>query len=155
VSFAVHGAWRPGEFRQELAHGGSMRFRRWVNWLAVAAILLHAGTVARHNVIRFEAIPNELTFLAGFGAATLCRASNVASDASTGEGLPGKGQGSTSKPCPICLGMATAHALTASDTLILRVPEAVFVVRTVPRNDEAAPPLRLSLPPTRGPPGIA
>jgi hypothetical protein len=132
-----------------------MRFWRWVNWLAVAAILLHTGTVARHNVIRFEAIPAELALLADFGAATLCRASNLASDASASEAVPGKGQGSTSKPCPICLGMATAHALTASYTLILRVPQAVFVVRAVPQNDEAAPPVRLSLPPTRGPPSIA
>jgi hypothetical protein len=132
-----------------------MRFRRWVNWLAVAAILLHAGTIARHNVIRFQAIPNELALPTGFGAATLCHVGNVASHASAGEALPGKGQGSTSKPCPICLGMATAHALTASDTQILRVPQAVFVVRTVPQNDEAAPPVRLSLPPTRGPPSIA
>ena len=132
-----------------------MRFRRWVNWLAVAAILLHAGTVARHNVIRFEAIPNELALLAGFDAAALCHAGSGASDDSAGEGLPGKGQGSTSKPCPICLGMAAAHALTASDTPILRVPQAVFVAGAVPQNDEAAPPVRLSLPPTRGPPSIA
>ena len=132
-----------------------MRFRRWVNWLAVAAILLHAGTVARHNIIRFEAIPNELTLPAGFGAATLCHAGSGAIDASAGEGLPGKGQGSTSKPCPICLGMATAHAFTASNTPILRVPQAVFVVRAVAQSDEAAPPVRISLPPTRGPPSIA
>ena len=129
-----------------------MRFRRWVNWLAVAAILLHAGTVARHNVIRFEAISNELALLAGFDTGLVCHVDSEAGDTSAGEGLPGKGQGSTSKPCPICLGMATAHALTASDTQILRLPQAVFVVRTVPQNDEAAPPVRLSLPPTRAPP---
>ena len=37
--------------------GVGMRFQRWVSWLAVAAILLHAATVAHHNVIQFQAIP--------------------------------------------------------------------------------------------------
>jgi hypothetical protein len=132
-----------------------MRFRRWVNWLAVAAILLHAGTVARHNVIRFEAIPNELALLASFDTTNLCHAGSGTSDDRAGEGLPGKGQGSTSKPCPICLGMATAHALTASDTPMPRDPRAVFVVRFVSPAPRFARTGRISLPSNRGPPSIA
>jgi hypothetical protein len=132
-----------------------MRFRRWVNWLAVAAILLHAGTVARHNVIRFEAVINELALPAGFDTAFLCRVDSAAGDNGAAPVLPGKNQGGTSKSCPICIGLASVHALTASDTPHLRVPRAVFIARLAPQDVEAAPPARLSLPPTRGPPSIA
>ena len=132
-----------------------MRFRRWVNWLAVAAILLHAGTVARHNVIRFEAIHNELTRPAGFDTAFLCHVDSAAGDNGAAQGLPGNDRGGTSKSCPICLGLASIHALTATDMPELRVPQAVFIARLAPQTHEAAPPARLSLPPTRGPPSIA
>jgi hypothetical protein len=132
-----------------------MDFRRWVSWLAVAAILLHAGTVARHNVIRFEAIPNELAQLAGFDAGVVCHTDSETGDNGTAQGLSGKDPASTSKPCPVCLGLASAHALTASNTPALRVPRAVFIARLAPQEREAAPAVRLSLPPTRGPPSIA
>ena len=132
-----------------------MGFRRWVNWLAVAAILLHAGTVARHNLIRFEAIPNELALLAGFDTGAICHVDSAPGDNGAAQGLPGNDQGGTPKPCPICLGMATAHALTASDAPILRVPQAVFVVRFAPQAPRLAPTGRISLPSNRGPPSIA
>ena len=132
-----------------------MDFRRWVSWLAVAAILLHAGTVARHNVIRFEAIPNELALLAGFDAGVICHTDSETVDNGTAQGLPGKDQGGTFKPCPVCLGLASVHALTASGTPVLRLPQAVYIARLSPQNHEAAPAVRLSLPPTRGPPSIA
>jgi hypothetical protein len=131
-----------------------MRIRRWVNWLAVAAILLHAGTVARHNVIRFEAIPNELAQPAGFDTAFLCHVESAAGDNGASQGLPGKDQGGTSKPCPVCLGLASVHALTTTDAPDLRVPQAVFIARLAPQDLHAAPPVRLSLPPKRAPPNI-
>jgi hypothetical protein len=131
-----------------------MYFRRWVSWLAVAAILLHTGTVARHNVIRFEAIPNELAQLAGFETGVICHVDSESGDNGAAQG-PGHDQGGTSKPCPVCLGLASVHALTATDAPALRVPQAVFIARLAPQDHEAAPPVRLSLPPTRGPPSIA
>ena len=138
-----------------MRYGVGMDFRRWVSWLAVAAILLHATTVARHNVIRFEAIPNELALLAGFETGVICHADGETGDNGTAQRLPGEDHGGTSKPCPVCLGLASAHALTANDTPVLRVPRAVFIARLAPQDLEALPPVRLSLPPTRGPPSIA
>ena len=132
-----------------------MNFRRWVSWLAVAAILLHTATVARHNLIRFEAIPNELALLAGFESGVICHVDSEAGDNGAAQELPGKDHGGTSKPCPVCLGLASVHALTASHAPVLRVPQAVFIARIVPQNHETAPAVRLSLPPTRGPPSIA
>ncbi len=132
-----------------------MDFRRWVSWLAVAAILLHTATVARHNVIRFEAIPNELALLTGFETSVICHVDSEAGDNGAAQGLPGKDQGGTSKPCPVCLGLASVHALTASHSPALRVPQAVFIARLAPQHLQAAPAVRLSLPLTRGPPSIA
>ena len=132
-----------------------MDFRRWVSWLAVAAILLHAGTVARHNVIRFLAIPDELALLAGVETSVICHVDSEAGDSGTAQGSPGKNQGGTSKPCPICLGMASAHALTANDAPAPRVAQAVSAVRFVPQKPRLAPTGRVSLPSNRGPPSIA
>ena len=132
-----------------------MRSRRWHCFLAVAAILLHAAAIARHNVIRFEAIPNELALLAGFDASVICHTDSETGDNGAAQGLPGKDQGGTSKPCPVCLGLAFVHALTPSGAPVLRLPQAVYAARLSPQNHEAAPAVRLSLPPTRGPPSIA
>jgi hypothetical protein len=132
-----------------------MRIRRWVGWLAVAAIMLHAATIARHNVIRFQAIAAELAASTGFAPAAICYVASEADGSGPAPAVPGDGQDGTSKPCPICLGLASAHALPASEAPAPRVPHTLFVPRFVPQKLELAPSVRLFLPPTRGPPSIA
>ncbi len=129
-----------------------MGFRRWVSWLAVAAILLHAATIARHYVIRYEAIPAELA-AASFDLTAFCHAASEADGNGSDQGTPG--QNGPSKPCPICQGAASAHALTASETPALDLPRAVFVERLVPPSIKLVPAARYSLPLTRGPPSVA
>ncbi len=68
-----------------------------------------------------------------FETGVICHVDSEAGDNGAAQRLPGKDQGGTSKPCPVCLGLASAHALTASDTPVLRVPQAVFVARFVPQ----------------------
>ncbi len=132
-----------------------MGFRRWVGWLAVAGILLHAATIARHNVVRFHAIPAELAALAGFDQGIICHVDSEAGANGSDQGLPSKDQDRTSKPCPICLGLASAHALTASDAAVLRIPQAFFVAHVAFPKLELLPAARYSLPLTRGPPSAA
>lgn len=132
-----------------------MRFRRWVGWLAIAAIMLHTATVARHNVIVFQAIPNELAALAGFEPGAICQVGSEADKNGQAQGLPGNGQGGKSKSCPICLGFASAHALQASEMPCLRIPRAIYLTASVPQEPDRAPPAKGSLPPTRGPPSLA
>jgi hypothetical protein len=129
-----------------------MSIRRWVSWLAVAAILLHSVTIARHYVIRFEAVPIELA-AASFDAAALCHLESEADGNGSDRGTPG--QNGPSKPCPICLGAACAHALTAAEAPTASLPRAVFAERLVPPSIELVPAARFSLPLTRGPPSIA
>jgi hypothetical protein len=132
-----------------------MRIRRWVGWFAVAAILLHAGTLARHNVIRFQAIAAELAAPTGLNLAAICYVASEAYGGGPAPAVPGDGQDGTSKPCPICLGLISAHALPASEAPALPVAQTFSIARFVPQNLEPAPSARLSLHRTRGPPSNA
>ncbi|MGO9484297.1 MAG: DUF2946 family protein [Rhodomicrobium sp.] len=130
-----------------------MRFRRWVGWIAVAAILLHAATVARHNVILFQAIHAQLASQQGLETGVIC---HLAAEDGKAQGLPGKDQGGFAKPCPICLGLAaSAHALPASAAPPLRVPQTILAAAFVPQDPQLASAARVSLPSNRGPPSLA
>jgi hypothetical protein len=130
-----------------------MRFRRWVSWLAVAAVLLHAATIARHSVIQFNAAAAELASLAGFEPEVICHL-GAELDAQA-PALPGKGDERPAKPCPVCLGLASAHALPASSAAPLPLPrvasETVRVTQVLSLEQAG----RLSFPPNRGPPSLA
>jgi hypothetical protein len=132
-----------------------MRIRRWVGLVTVAALLLHAVTLARHNVIRFQAIAAELAAPTGLNLAAICYVAVEADSDGPAPAIPGDGQDGTSKPCPICLGLIPVHALPTSEAPAPRIPVPVFVARFIPQKLELAPAVRFSLPPTRGPPSIA
>ena len=134
--------------------GVGMRFQRWVSWLAVAAILLHAATVAHHNVIQFQAIPAGLASLAILDPGIICHADSEADEGGKAHTLPRKSPGPAPKPCPVCLGLASAHALPASEGPSLRVPQTVLAAAFVRPGLVLAPAVRLSLPLTRGPPAL-
>ncbi len=129
-----------------------MGFRRWVSWVAVAAILLHTVTIARHYVILLEVIPLELA-AGSFDPAAFCHTASEADGKGSDQGAPG--QNGSSKPCPICQGAASAFALTASEAPEPDLPRAVFVERLVLPSVELVPAARYSLPLTRGPPRLA
>lgn len=133
-----------------------MRFRRWVSWVAIAGILLHAATIARHNAVMYRAIAVEVASpLRGFDPGAICHVDSEADDNGTAQGLPGQDKGGVSKPCPVCLGLASVHALPASEAPSLRVPQTVYIAGFVPQVLELAPAGRHSLPLTRGPPSLA
>jgi hypothetical protein len=130
-----------------------MGFRRWVSWVAVAAILLHTVTIARHYVILLEAIPLELA-AGNFDPAAFCHTA-IEADGSNGSDRGTPSQDGSSKPCPICQGAASAYALTASEAPAPGVPRVVFVERLVLPSIKLVPAARFCLPLTRGPPSIA
>jgi hypothetical protein len=132
-----------------------MRIRRWAGWLAIAAILLHGATIARHNVIRFQAVPAGLAELAGFEAIALCHTGSEVDGDGTAPAVPAKGQDGTSSPCPICLGLASAHTLPANEAPGLRVPYADSVTLPIPQTPGIAAAGSPSLPLARGPPSTA
>ncbi len=132
-----------------------MRLRFWVSWLAVAAILLHAATVARHYAVMFEAMPAELASAAGFDPGAICHVDSEADADGTAQALPGNNQNGVTKPCPVCLGLASVYGLPASEALFLLVPQTVVAAGFVPQNSSGVPVARFSLPQTRGPPSLA
>ena len=114
-----------------------MSLRRWIGWLAVAAMLLHAGAVSRHNLIMFEKVAAQFSANAAFDAGQIC---HIDADASGNtKSLPGKDGNGPQKPCPICLGLASAHALQSSEVLLLRVPHSVYLREALPQEAERSP----------------
>jgi hypothetical protein len=130
-----------------------MRLRRWISWIAVAAILLHTAAISRHSLILFQAASAEIATAAA-DAGFICHTDASASENGWAQELPGKNKDSPSKPCPICLGLASAHALTASEAPVLRVPQAVFQKAAVPQETEHGAAASFLLPLTRGPPSL-
>jgi hypothetical protein len=132
-----------------------MRLRRYISWIAVAGILLHAVTLARHNVIQYQAFSTQAALLQAFDAGIICHVDSDADEDGKAQGLPGKDQGRTTKPCPVCFGFASANAaLPASDAPALRVPQTVIADAFISRDNDPAPPAGFRLPPNRGPPSI-
>ncbi len=132
-----------------------MRLRRWVSWVAVAGMLLHAITLARHNVILHQALPYELETLLALEAGVICHVDSEADEDGKAQKLPGKDQGRVSKPCPVCLGVASAHALPASEAPALRFPQTVVTLAFVSRHPQLLPAAAVRFPSNRGPPSIA
>jgi hypothetical protein len=131
-----------------------MRLRRWISWIAVAAILLHTATIARHNLILLQAASAEIATAAS-AAGLICHTDASSGDNAQTQGLPGPDKGNPSKPCPICLGLASAYALTASDAPVLPVPQAVFQKVAPPRETGHGAGTSFLLPHTRAPPSLA
>ncbi len=136
-------------------YGVSMRFRRGISWLAIAAILLHAATIARHNVIQFQAISASLASLAGFEPGALCHAGSETGGDEKAQTLPGKDRERASKPCPVCLGLASAHALPASEAASLPAPQTLLIAASFPKELTLEPLGGLFFPLSRGPPSLA
>ena len=127
--------------------------RRWINILAVFAVLLHAGALVRHHAVMLDAQRQHQTLLTDL--AVICH-----SDGSTGRlaasDLPAVPQPSDAENgCPLCAGLTTAFAITAY------VGAAI-----APVSYEAVEPFRLAQvavsdltetrhPPSRGPPSTA
>jgi hypothetical protein len=132
-----------------------MRFRGGISWLAIAAILLHAATIARHNVIQFNAIAAGLTSLTGFEPGVICHAGSEADESANALALPGKSQERAPKPCPVCLGLASVHALPASEAVPLPAPQTVVAAASFSEDLTLESAVRLPFPPNRGPPSLA
>jgi Protein of unknown function (DUF2946) len=117
-------------------------------------MLLHAATVARHHLVQYEAISAQAALQQALDAGLICHIDSDADEDDAAQALPGKAPGGAAKPCPVCLGLASAHALPASEAPALRVPQTVAAAAFVSPDREPAPPARFRLPPNRGPPSI-
>ena len=121
-----------------------MQFKRWVSWIAVAGILLHAGTVARHNLMRFDPLAK---------AGVLCTV--TLAEAGDAQKLPAKVPANRAKTCPVCMGLVSAHALPPSEAPALRVPQTLMALAFLPQVWQSEPQSAFRLPSNRGPPAIA
>jgi hypothetical protein len=132
-----------------------LRVWRWSSWLAVAALLLHASAVARHNVIQIETAWAGLAAFAAPEETLVCHVQSDTDGEGGGQKLPAKGGDGAVKPCPVCLGLISVHFLPASEAPYLRVPQAVLASDPLPQGPDAAQAVWLFNPPNRGPPSTA
>jgi Protein of unknown function (DUF2946) len=133
-----------------------MYSQRWVSWIAVIGMLLHAATVARHNVIMFRhALPVQEAAALSVPPGVICHDEGQAGAAGKAQGDPAKSPAGGQAHCPICLGLASAHAMPASEAPALRVPQAAVMAASVRRDTTPAPAAFLLRPSNRGPPSIA
>jgi hypothetical protein len=85
--------------------------RRWINMLAVFAVLLHAGALVRHHAVMLGAQGQHQTLLADL--AVICH-SNGSTERLAASDLPAVPQPSDAENgCPLCAGLTTAFAITA------------------------------------------
>jgi hypothetical protein len=119
-----------------------MQSKRWVSWIAVAGILLHATATARHNVMLFDSLAK---------AGVLCTAALAESE--DAQKLPAKVP--ANKTCPICMGLVSAHALPPSEAPTLRVPQTPVALAFVPQDRQSEPQSDFRQPSNRGPPALA
>ncbi len=134
-----------------------MRSRRWVSWIAVIGILLHAATLARHNVLLFKqaSLALEAAAVEAFEPGAICYSERPVRDDGKAQSLPGKSPAGSSTACPICLGLVSAHATPPSEAPVLRVPQTVIAHVFAPRDPQLAPLTTVRRPSNRGPPSIA
>lgn len=131
-----------------------MRLRATITLLALLGVLVHALAVVRHStVVALSAAVATEIVAAGSGdsleAAPICHASQDQSNAPAGP-MP-----SGSKPsCPICLGLASAAALTPGAVLLPR-PVCERPLDRFAVDDERVRVHERIRPPSRGPPSLA
>lgn len=83
--------------------------RRWINILAVFAVLLHAGALVRHHAVMLDARAQHQTLLADL--AVICH-SNGSMERLAASDLPAVPQPADSQNgCPLCAGLTAAFAI--------------------------------------------
>ncbi len=126
-----------------------MRWRLWINWIALVGVLMHAALVVRHHQVMLSAELERQGLLGSLAA--ICH-----SDGQT-RALPDAELPSIPAPydqtshCPLCIGLASAVVLAKQTELDAPVRLASALVE-LPRYDQPALRVAGFRPPTRGPP---
>lgn len=129
-----------------------MSWRRWIGCLALAGVIVHAVALARHNAFALGKALAELHDIVGDLGSDLqviCSAANAADTPATTTGTPAP-RGSN-HDCPICAGLASAHALAAVDSAVVRPPRPLLAGAFAEQDQRVSIQKRLR-PPSRAPP---
>lgn len=127
--------------------------RRWINILAVFAVLLHAGAVVRHHTVMLDAQARHQALLADL--AVICH-SNGSTERLAGSELPAVPQPTDAQNgCPLCAGLTAAFAIAAY-VAAASAPVSYAYVEPFRLVQFAASDLTTTRhPPSRGPPATA
>ena len=127
--------------------------RKWINILAVFAVLLHAGALVRHHATMLDAQLQHRALVADLAA--ICHGNGGIENLAAAD-LPVVPQPSDAQNgCPLCTGLATAFAITAYVAAAI-TPVSYASIEPFRLVQVAASDLTETRhPPSRGPPSAA
>ena len=126
-----------------------MQLRRWISFVALLGVLLHAGLLVRHNAVMLNAKLLHSEIAATLGVICHTDGTTARLPVSQIPDVPAQSEGLGD--CPICAGLASVAAIVPSLVADITAPD--FSSARVAVVGEAIA-LRLAAvrPPTRGPP---
>lgn len=148
----------------------SRAHRRIVSLVALLSVMLHAYALVGHNAMMMRAFtPTPATTIAMTAAQSsifaqidylsiICRANggydaDGAQSASRNNQKPGQKHNQGSSSCPVCSGIAMAHAVSPPPLVVMQLLRGYSVIE--PSAHVAITHLaRAALPPARGPPSL-
>jgi hypothetical protein len=143
---------------QELDLWRRMRTRRWISWVVVAGVLMHAVMLGRHHVFMFQAalgsIVSSSIAIEEFPPGAICHSDALANDAAPSKGRPSIPDGAKSG-CPVCLASVAAYAISPSASPALRLPRTSGPIAFPAAQTSLAKFTRFRSPFQRGPPSLA
>ena len=126
--------------------------RRWISFLAVLGVLLHAGAVVRHHVVMLGTpgpTGAEQALLANLQA--ICHGAGGQENRAATDGPSNQTPADVNKRCPLCAGVVGLFALlTPEPALAVRLAAASRIFAGDTAVQVVLP--RTLYPPTRGPP---
>jgi hypothetical protein len=129
-----------------------MMLRRWISFVAMFGVLLHAGFIVRHNAVMLSANLQQQELVAALGV--ICHGNGGTAQLAASD-VPHVPQPSDSQSgCPICSGMVSAVALLPAMNFATLAHNSKSV-RLAVVGREIAVRLVAVCPPSRGPPHSA
>lgn len=134
-----------------------MKRRIWISLVVMAAMLVHAVLLARHDVVMFKAALRAGDAMAvqiqDFPAEAICH--HEAPDTAGGT-LPEKPPASPEKPyrCPICQALVAAYAISPGAAPKPQPRQVCAYVLFLPVSSYRSEFPKFRSPPTRGPPTL-
>jgi hypothetical protein len=135
-----------------------MRRRIWISWVVVAAVLMHAVLLARHDVFMFKATLRLVDAAAinpeDIPPGDICHSQAGGAESSGKPKSPPSTPGKSPSRCPICLALVAAFAVSPSTPTAPRPQQTsvhVAFLLPQPRIPEFQ---KYRSPPNRGPPAF-
>ncbi len=126
--------------------------------MVVAAVLIHAVVLARHDVFMFKAALRSNDALAvnieDFPPEAICHSQTGATENNGQPKNPPSAPGKFPSTCPVCMAFVAAYAVSPNTLPAPRPPQASVLAAFLPLQSRAPDFPKFRSPPNRGPPAL-